>query len=167
VPLEYKGSQNVSILDRIQTNTWCNGFESVLIDSLSILVTKTELATNVYGVVFWDICDPSSPVELGAIRLLFAHGLHDMEAIQYTDSARLFLYTNNGNGYIDVIYDICVTRSVLGELGNQPLDSTDYTRVNLTMHDLFWSNTYVEMLYHHDGMLFLATNESTLRYYDV
>jgi hypothetical protein len=167
VPLEYKGSQNVSILDRIETNTWCNGFEAIRIDSLSILITKTSLAPKVYGIVFWDVSNPSTPVELGAIRLLFMHKLHDLEAIQYTDSARVFLYADNDTGDVDVIYDICVTDFMLGQLGPQPLDSTDYVDISLSMHDLSSSNTYVEMLYHHDGMLFLATNESTLRYYDV
>ncbi|MBE0643062.1 MAG: hypothetical protein IH600_03185 [Bacteroidetes bacterium] len=172
---QYQYSQNIAILNTIETDTWCNGFDYFKIGDVYYIVIPMA-----GGYRFFDISDPFRPIPLGTLELPEGYWPRDVETAYYGDTTRIFLvgiYEQQnsmdpkrpavildvlligGTGATLLVPDGRIANTEYGSYGISII--TPETGVNAAMI----SN--IEMLHRCDRMLFVASNTSTLQYYNV
>jgi hypothetical protein len=158
---EYQHSANMAVLKNdILSDVGC-GFETFYspFDSSYYMVAMDSL-----GFRFYNVTDPFRTAKMGVIVSPNAikRG-QDAETKVYGDSVRLFMLT-----YDREILDVIIDSTLVATLSypNNEIGVNDYHiyPINQTTPS---GAKYFEMFYEHDGMLFIATNDSRLRYYDV
>ena len=159
-PPDYHYSANMAILKNDTITAVGAGFEEFysLIDSSCYLV-----AMDSSGFRFFNVTDPFRTIAMGTIESPSKERGQDAEMKIYGDSVRLFMLSSERK-MLDVVID-SILLVVLSD-PDKKIGPSDYTNYNINQTDPIVSNR-IEMFYEHDGMLFLATNDSTLLYYDV
>ena len=168
----YKHSQNMAMLGTITPDSgFVGGFEAFKDSERNYLVIP-----DFSRFTFWDITNIEYPEKLGSIEFDGQFVARDAEVVQYGDSTRLFLNAIYRRAFrfdgpertliLDVpFYDNNIKDDIINVKRNYSFSEIIAAGATEWIPDQ--SITNVEMLYHHDGMLFLATNKPTLIHYDV